>query len=137
MRSHRPERVANIIRMVVSEAIATKLSDPRIAPMSSITRVEVSGDLEIARVYVSVMGEPAVGRRTIAGLESATGYVQGLLAKELPIRNCPKISFYLDESIKKAAETIWMIDEAMAELHDDSADQSPEEHEGPSGGNDE
>ncbi|UCD28444.1 MAG: 30S ribosome-binding factor RbfA [Planctomycetota bacterium] len=116
MKSHRPERVGNVIRAVVSDAITNKLSDPRIEPMSSVTRVEVSGDLEYAKVWVSVMGESTVQRRTIDGLRSARGYVQGLLAKKLPIRHCPRISFHLDESIKKATETIRLIDEAMSEL---------------------
>ena len=48
MKSYRPERVANVVRSVVSDAIAMKLSDPRIAPLSSVTRVEVSADLEHA-----------------------------------------------------------------------------------------
>src|SRR5690554_5727231 len=105
MKSHRPQRVAHVVRQVVSEAIATRLSDPRIAPFSSVTRVEMSPDLEYARVYVSVMGEPATQRRTLAGLRSATGVVQRMLARELTIRHCPRLTFELDESIKKGAET--------------------------------
>ncbi|MHC4441430.1 MAG: 30S ribosome-binding factor RbfA [Planctomycetota bacterium] len=120
MKSYRPERVANVIRSVVSDAIVTKLSDPRIQPMTSVTRVEVSGDLEYAKIWVSVMGTSAAQRRTIEGLQSARGYVQGLLARRLPIRQCPRIVFHLDESIKRAAETIRMIDEAMSELDTDA-----------------
>jgi ribosome-binding factor A len=115
MKSHRPERVANVIRQVVSDAIANKLSDPRIEPLSSVTRVEVSGDLEYAKVFVSVMGEAGNGRRTMAGLNSAIGTVQRMVARQLSIRHCPKLSFHLDESIKRAAETIRLIDESIAE----------------------
>ena len=129
MKSHRPERVANVIRTVVSDAIANKLSDPRIQPMSSVTRVEVSGDLEYAKVWVSVMGDPAVQRRTITGLQSARGYVQGLLARKLPIRHCPRISFHLDESVKRAAETVRLIDEAMSELEADVDISSDQQHD--------
>jgi len=119
MKSHRPERVANLIRTVVGDAITNKLSDPRIQPISSVTRVEVAGDLEYAKIWISVMGEPAVQRRTMAGMQSAKGYIQGLLARKLPIRRCPKISFHLDESIKLAAQTIRLIDEAVAEMETD------------------
>ena len=115
MKSHRPERVANVVRAVVGDAIANKLNDPRIAPLSSVTRVEVSGDLTCAKVWISVMGEASVQRRTLAGLRSATGLVQRLLGRELPIRHCPRLSFHLDESIKKGAETIRLIDETMSE----------------------
>jgi ribosome-binding factor A len=129
MKSHRPERVAAVVRNVVSDAIANKLSDPRIAPLSSVTRVEVSGDLEHARVFVSVMGEESIQRRTLAGLQSAAGAVQRLLARELSIRQCPRLSFHLDLSIKRATETIRLIDEAMAEHQSASPVSRPEEDE--------
>ena len=126
MKSHRPQRVAHIIRQVVSDAIASRLSDPRIAPFSSVTRVEMSADLEHARVFVSVMGEPGTQRRTLAGLRSAAGAVQRLLARELTMRHCPHLTFELDESIKKGAETIRLINEAMAEIRRDHPEENQE-----------
>ncbi len=122
-----------MIRQVVSDAIANKLSDPRIAPFSSVTRVVMSPDLEYARVYVSVMGEPAVQRTTIAGLRSAAGAVQRLLARELTLRHCPRLTFELDESIKKGAETIRLINEAMAEIRRDHPEESQEPDVPPAG----
>ena len=127
MKSYRPQRVSNVVREVVSEAIANKLNDPRIAPFSSVTRVEVSRDLEYARVYVSVMGPPEVQRRTMKGLESALGVVQRLVAGELRIRQCPRLSFHLDESIKRAAETIKIINETMAEYQQSAPPAGPDE----------
>ncbi len=127
MKSHRPERVATVVRAVVSDAIATKLSDPRIAPLSSVTRVEVSGDLEHARVYISVMGEDAAQRRTLAGLRSAAGLVQRMVAKELSTRHCPHITFHLDASIKRAIATNRLIDEAMAEYRTAEPESGEEE----------
>lgn len=115
MKSFRPARVAHIVRAVVSDAISHKLSDPRIEPLSTVTRVEVSRDLEYAKVFVSVMGDASVRRRTMAGLSSAGGLIQRLVAQALPIRHCPHLSFHLDESIQRAAETIQLIDETMAE----------------------
>ena len=115
MKSFRPERVAHIVRAVVSDAISHKLSDPRIEPFSSVTRVEVSRDLEHVKVFVSVMGDASVQRRTMAGLTSAAGLVQRLVARQLPIRHCPQLSFHLDESLQRAAEMIQLIDETMAE----------------------
>ena len=115
MKSYRPQRVANLIREVVSEAIANKLSDPRIGPMVSVTRVEVTADLEHAKVFFSVMGSPSAERRTMQGLQSAVGMVQRMVAGELSIRQCPHLSFHLDETIKRTAETIRIINETMAE----------------------
>ncbi len=131
MKSHRPERVAHVIREVVSEAIAHRLSDPRIAPLSSVTRVEMSLDLEHAKVWISVMGDEPAQRRTMAGLKSAAPLVQRMVARELPLRHCPRLSFALDESIKRGAETIRLIREAMAEIEPPAPEpEEPEESPG-------
>jgi len=98
--------------------------------MSSVTRVEVSADLEYAKVYVSVMGSASVQRRTMQGLTSAQGVVQRMVARELAIRHCPHLSFHLDESIKRAAETIRLINETMAEL---GPGEPPDESRPPNG----
>ncbi len=128
MKSYRPERVAHVIREVVSEAISFRLNDPRIEPMSSVTRVEVSPDLEHAKVWVSVLGDPATGRRTIAGLKAAAGFVQRLVGSELSIRSTPHVTFHLDESLKKAAETIRIINQSMEEIRQrDAASREAEE----------
>lgn len=118
MRSHRPQRVGNVIRQIVGEAIAGRLSDPRIETLTSVTRVEVTADLEYAKVFVSVIGTQQAGQRTLAGLKSARGYVRQMVAKELPLRQCPKISFHLDESLKKAAETLRLIEKVVGETQD-------------------
>lgn len=108
-----------MIRSVVSDAITNRLNDPRIEPLSSVTRVEVTPDLEFAKVWVSVMGPEATQRRTIAGLRSAGGYIQKMLAGELQIRVVPRLSFHLDESIKKGDETLRLIEQVMAESRPD------------------
>lgn len=127
MKSYRPERVAHVIREVVSGAIASKLNDPRIETMSSVTRVEMTPDLEHAKVWVSVLGDTATGRRTIAGLKAAAGYVQRMVGSALSIRTTPHISFHLDESFKKAAETIRIIDESMEEIRQKEAASGQEQ----------
>ena len=110
---YRTDKVASVIREVVGDAIANRLSDPRISRFASITRVEVSGDMQHARVYVSVMGTPAEARTTLAGLDNAVGHVQKILGKRLRMRHCPRIGFVYDDSIKKGDQTLRMIDEAM------------------------
>ena len=127
MKHFRVDKVASVIREVVSDAIANKLNDPRIASLTSVTRVEVSGDLQIARVYVSVLGRDGQCRSTMAGLNHAVGRIQRLVARRLTIRRCPEISFVLDESLKKAAEMQRLIKENVPDPADDtdSADQEP------------
>lgn len=114
MRHHRTEKMASTVRMIVADAIRNKLSDPRIQPLTSVTRVELSADLQIANIYVSVLGTEAEARCTMAGLQNATGHIQRIVARKLTTRFCPQIRFQLDESLKRAAETIRIIDESVA-----------------------
>jgi ribosome-binding factor A len=114
--SHRIGRISHIVRDVVSDAISNRLSDPRIHQFTSITRVELSPDLKCAHVYVSIMGTEAEGLTTMRGLESARGAIQTRLARSLDMRQCPIITFHLDLGLKKAAEIIRQINEAMADI---------------------
>lgn len=133
MGTHRLEKAASTIRNVMSEAIAHRLNDPRIMPMTSVTRVEVSSDLTHARIYVSVMGTTGEQQKTMDGLHHSTAFLQSILARRLTTRNCPRLRFYLDPSIKKAMEIIRIIDESLnpagqVEAADgDSAGESQEE----------
>lgn len=115
--SRRTEKLSSQIRRIVAHQIQTGLSDPRIAPMTSVTRVEVSRDLGYARVYVSVVGDETAGRLSLSALVHATGHIQTALARQLTLRQCPRLRFVLDESLKKSFELIQMIDREMAALN--------------------
>lgn len=80
---HRLERLGSVIRGVVSDAILSRVSDPRVSRLTSITRVNVSADLKFADVYFSVMGSEVEGRTTLRGLQSARGMIQSLLARAI------------------------------------------------------
>jgi len=135
MKPFRTKKVGSVIRDIVSDAIRNRLQEPRIAHMTSVTRVDVSGDLEWAKVYFSVFGDRKEQDKTLAGLKHATGYVQKLLAKSLPTRQCPQLVFILDASLKKSQEVVQQIDASMSELEEDAARQHlehPEADEQPS-----
>lgn len=113
MKPYRAEKVASEIRDVVGGAIVNHLSDPRISHFASVTRVSVSADLAYADVYVSIMGTEAEKRLTLTGLLHARGHLQGMVARQLRIRQCPELRLHLDESIKRGAEINRIIDETM------------------------
>lgn len=126
MKSFRPDKMAAVIRSIVSEMIAEKIQDPRVSPFTSVTRVEVSGDLQIAKVHVSVMGDETQGRKTLRGLEHAAGHFQRAVAAGIKARHCPHLHFVLDSSIKKAAEILKIINENVPpDTGDDSPEQPP------------
>jgi ribosome-binding factor A len=139
MPKRRQEKIAHFVRDVVSDAILNHLNDPRIElAFVSVTRVDVSADLRIANVYISVFGgTPAAQNNAYNALVHARPRIQSLLARKINSRFCPVLSIHRDEQFKKALETIKLIDELSKESHPspppeeqtqdkDSVDQPPQ-----------
>ena len=98
----RSEKVADLIRKEVSEMILLKtIKDPRIGFLT-ITRVSVSDDCRMARIYFSVMGGVEEQHRSLEGLNSARGYVRKELGRRISLRYTPEITFQFDPSIEYA-----------------------------------
>ncbi|MBI4718885.1 MAG: 30S ribosome-binding factor RbfA [Planctomycetes bacterium] len=134
-RPFRRERVASVVQEIVSEAIARRLSDPRIAPLTTVTRVEVTADLLVAKVYFSVVGDDADERRTLAAIRHARGFIQRIVARELTLRQCPELRFDIDQGAKRARETLQLLEENRRRspdlfgATDDSAAEEPEDND--------
>jgi ribosome-binding factor A len=114
MKAHRLARVAEVVREVASETILFELRDPRVKGVT-VTRTEVSGDLQHAKVYVSLMGTPQEQALTMHGLRHAAGFVQSKLASRLKTRFTPLITFVVDQGVKKSIEVTRLIKEALAQ----------------------
>jgi ribosome-binding factor A len=111
MKSHRLARVAEVVREAAANAILFEIKDPRVKGVT-VTRAEVSADLQHAKVYVSVMGSEKEQQLTMHGLKSAAGFVQTKVADRLTSRYVPHITFVLDEGVKKSIEVARLIREA-------------------------
>ena len=98
MAPSRMRRVDEAMRAVLSEAITSGLSDPRIG-FVTVTSVKTSPDLRHARVYVSVLGTEEERADTLAGLASAHGLLQQRLAGSLRLKHTPTLSFDHDDSV--------------------------------------
>src|SRR5947209_14812860 len=114
MKRHRLERVAEVVREVASSTILFELRDPRVK-LVTVTRAEVSGDLQHAKVYVSVMGTEKEQKLTLNGLRHAAGFIQSKLAQRLQTRFTPVVQFVLDQGVKKSIEMTRLINEALAQ----------------------
>jgi ribosome-binding factor A len=114
MKAHRLARVAEVVREVASETILFELRDPRVKGVT-VTRAEVSGDLQHAKVYVSVMGSDKEQELCLHGLRHSAGFVQSKLAKRLQTRFTPVIQFVLDQGVKKSIEMTRLLNEALAQ----------------------
>jgi ribosome-binding factor A len=110
-RSHRPERVSEIIRAAVGVFLTGHVRDPRIG-FVTVTGVEVSPDLSHANVRVSVMGSDEEKAKSLEGLASAARFLRAQLSKELSLRTSPELHFHLDRGIEHAQH----IDRVLKEL---------------------
>ena len=127
MASRRQEKVARVVKEVVSDAIANHLSDPRITGLVSVTKVDMTPDLRNANVFVSIFGgNPADQSKTFAAITHAKSRIQALLAGALHSRFCPVLHIYQDETFKKTLETMRLIDEAAKEYEKDDSDDDDE-----------
>jgi ribosome-binding factor A len=100
MPTARMRRVNEAIREILGDAIATELKDPRIG-FVTVTEVDTSPDLRSARVYVSVLGSREERERTLAGLRSSHGFLQGKIANAMRMKRTPTLTFEYDESAER------------------------------------
>jgi ribosome-binding factor A len=104
----RADRVAELIKAEVSRIIREDVNDPRIG-FVSITGVDVSPDLENAKIRVSIMGSEEVKQDSMGGLRSASRFIRGKLGDLLELRLVPEIRFVRDDSLEKGSRVLDII----------------------------
>ncbi len=119
MTSRRVLKAAEAIREVVAMAILTDLQDPRIQDVT-VTHVEVSGDMQMAKVHVSVMGDEKKQILSLQGLQSSAGFLQQKVGRRITTRYVPRLKFFLDKGVKHSLEVTRLLNEILPE------DASPE-----------
>ena len=106
----RVERVAALVRREVSELIASGIRDERVHHgMVSVTAVDVAGDLQHCRIFVSVLGSEEDRRLVLTGLKAATPYVRGELGRRLKLRRTPEVVFQLDEGLERGTSVLSLL----------------------------
>ncbi|WP_147802313.1 30S ribosome-binding factor RbfA [Alkalicoccus halolimnae] len=96
----RAHRVAEQLKKEVSDIIHRELKDPRIG-FITVTDVDVTGDLQQAKVFVTVYGDEEERRKTLSALEQAKGFIRSEAGQRIQLRKTPDISFEFDESIEQ------------------------------------
>lgn len=109
----RTRRVGEQIRRELAELIRDELRDPRLA-LISMTSVEVSRDLAYARIFVTLVGDPADRAERVAELNHAAPLLRRELGRRMRIRTVPKLEFRYDEVVERAARLSALIDAAVA-----------------------
>ncbi|MBF2001289.1 MAG: 30S ribosome-binding factor RbfA [Synechococcales cyanobacterium M58_A2018_015] len=114
--SRRVARVAELIKREVSQLLFSGIKDDRVGTgMVSVTDVDVSGDLQHAKIFVSIYGSDEARAETMAGLKSATGYVRSELGQRIRLRRTPEIIFLEDRSIERGTKVLSLINQLSQE----------------------
>jgi len=116
-------RVAEMIRREVSQLLFSGIKDDRVGMgMVSVTHVDVAGDLQHAKVFVSIYGTDEAKSAAMAGLKSATGFVRSELGSRMRLRRTPEILFIEDASIEQGTKVLSLINRLSEERKEDAAD---------------
>ena len=93
--SHRSQKVADRIKVVVAQLLEGKIKDPRLG-FVTITDTRVTGDLQHASIFYTVLGDDDQRAATAVALESARGVIRSAVGKDLGVRVTPSIEFFAD-----------------------------------------
>lgn len=126
--SRRVSRVSELIKREVSQMLLNGIKDDRVGTgMVSVTDVDVSGDLQHAKVFVSIYGTEEARAQTMAGLRSATGYVRSELGQRIRLRRTPEVVFVEDRSIERGTRVLSLLNQLNQDRpHDDSLAEDEE-----------
>jgi ribosome-binding factor A len=117
-------RVAEMIKREVSQLLFSGIKDDRVAMgMVSVTHVDVAGDLQHAKVFVSVYGSDEDRSATMEGLKSATGFVRSELGHRMRLRRTPEILFVEDRSIEQGTKVLSLINRLSQERQNTDLDE--------------
>lgn len=104
MASRRTLKAAEAIREVVSMAILTEIRDPRVDHVVTVVGVEVAPDMKTAKILVSIMADEKQQQLCLKGLQHSAGFIQSKIAKRIDTRYTPRLTFEIDDGVKKSLE---------------------------------
>jgi len=121
----RVSRVAALIKREVSQILMQEVKDDRVGSgMVSITDVNVAGDLQHVKIFVSIYGTEEARKETMEGLRAATGYIRSSLGQRVRLRRTPEVIFFEDRSLERG-------DKMLSLLNHISENSKPDEDQDP------
>ena len=113
MSSRRLERVAESLRQEVAQILLT-LADPRIH-FVSVTKAEVSPDLGVAKIFVTILGTPGQAKAAMVALERAAGHIRAEVGRRLSLRSIPALVFRTDRGFENALRVEQLLNDLARE----------------------
>ena len=121
--SRRVEKLSALLKREISELLVNGVRDERIhQAMITIRSVEVSGDLQHAKIFISLFGEDHKKEEVLVGLEEAKGFIRAELARRLQMRRSLELVFKIDQGISKGSSVLDLLD--SLELERNSKDKT-------------
>jgi ribosome-binding factor A len=117
----RPDRVGDQIRSELALLIAREVHDPGVG-FVTLTRVSVTADLQLARVYYTSMGDERAQRETARALRRAAPFLRRQLGQRIRLRRVPELEFFYDQSIEQNDRIERILQELKAERHEPVGD---------------
>jgi len=121
LRYQRSQRVSELLHHEISHMVQFELKDPRIG-FVTLTGVDVTSDIQHAKIYFTVMGDEAARRMTLAGLDKAIPFIRRELGRRLHLRTIPELFFQYDKSIEYGARIESLLKESGVGGADDQED---------------
>lgn len=114
----RADRVADLIKAEISDILLRQIQDPRLRNVT-VTDVEVTRDLHLAKVFFVRLGESECSEDTRKGLQSAAGFMRRELGKKVQLRYVPELMFIYDESFAYGDRIERLLDEVRTEKEEE------------------
>lgn len=122
MAVQRTDRLNSLIKEVISEVIRKDVKNVDVSEFTTITQVDITKDLHLAKVYISVIGNDHDKKKTLNALNSAAGFIAARSSKKMRIRYFPSLTFYMDESVDKHIR----IQEVLKKIHEEEKKRESE-----------
>jgi ribosome-binding factor A len=128
--SRRVSRVSALIKREISQMLLNEIKDDRVgAGMVSITDVSVSGDLQHAKVFVSIYGTEEAKAETMEGLKSSANFVRRELGARMRLRRTPEVVFLEDRSLERGDRMLHLLNQIGQETKNRDTTDSLEDEE--------
>lgn len=121
MVKRRIARLNSLLKEVLSEVIRDDVRNPLVAKLITVTKVDITSDLQHAKVYISVIGTPKEKEDTITALQSGAGFIAILASKKVVMRYFPELTFKLDNSVEEQIR----IDSLLRKIKEEEQSRHP------------
>ena len=126
--SRRVSRVSSLIKREISQMLLQEIKDDRVGTgMVSITDVNLSGDLQHAKIFVSIYGTDEAKAETMQGLKSSTAFIRRELGHRIRLRRTPELTFVEDPSLERGDRLINLLNEIKVDQSDSTLPLTEEE----------